>query len=294
MKILVTGRSGQLSDEFYHDRVKGISFTNIDITDQESIRNEILNRMPDFIINCAAMTNVPACEVNREKAWNVNAIGPKNIALAAAEIGARVIQISTDYVFSGYDVNQTKGYDENDAPTPINHYGYTKREGEIWVLRINPCNIVIRTSWLIGIHGHNGNFLSKLYSNRMDQIKERPYEVPRFNIVDDVYGAPTSAKKLKDFIYHLLHHENLNDVKGIYHFSAGTFTTWYKLATEFFSQLGMNARVTPISSKDLNEKIVVNRPRYSFLANNRMPEFNETWNDHLKTYMDDQNEGVFK
>lgn len=198
-KILITGCNGQLGralNQIYDgaylintDVAEGEGRKALDITDVDAVLKMVRDEKPDVIINCAAHTAVELCESQEDLAYRINAIGARNLSIAAAQVDAKLIQISTDYVFDG---NGTRPYREFDTPGSDSVYGKTKLEGERFVKEFAPKHFILRTAWL---YGDGKNFLKTML-----RLSETNQEV---KVVNDQFGNPTSAKELARLIHFL-------------------------------------------------------------------------------------------
>ena len=205
-KILVTGCNGQLgraiNQEYANDDVEiintdvaeGEGIISLDITDVNAVLSCVEQTKPDVIINCAAHTNVDACETQWDAAYKINAIGPRNLAIAAAKADIKLMHVSTDYVFPG---TSPKPLTEFDEPGPISAYGKTKYEGENFVKEFAPRHFILRTAWL---YGDGKNFVKTML-----KLSETHDEI---TVVKDQYGSPTSAAELAKMIHFLEPTEN--------------------------------------------------------------------------------------
>jgi dTDP-4-dehydrorhamnose reductase len=194
MKVLLTGAQGQLGQTLQAQRprdmvIASVDLPGLDITDRQDVLARVELEKPDIIVNCAAYTAVDHAESERELATSVNGDGPKNLAIAAREHGARLIHISTDFVFDGHT---SKPYLPDAPAHPLSVYGASKWRGEQWVRDILPDrSIILRTSWLYGEYG--GNFVSTM----LNLFEERD----RISVVDDQTGTPTWARSLVKAIF---------------------------------------------------------------------------------------------
>ncbi|MFQ8703939.1 MAG: dTDP-4-dehydrorhamnose reductase, partial [Eisenbergiella sp.] len=253
-KIIVTGCNGQLGravNEFYKNDPE-ISFVNtdvdeLDITDIDAVLKLVREVQPYAIINCAAFTAVDACETQYEKAFAINAIGPRNLAIAARETGAKLMHISTDYVFDG---KGTKPYVETDATAPASAYGSTKLAGEKFVEQFAEKYFILRTAWLYG-DGKN-------FAKTMLKLAET-HDVVR--VVNDQFGSPTSTVELAKAIAALLFTDNY----GIFHATCEGSCSWADFAAEIFRLAGKQTKVEGISTEEYGS--VTPRPLYSVLDN---------------------------
>jgi len=258
MRILLTGAAGQLGRQILaQDEIHTIapfSRQELDITDLALVRDAVRAHRPDLVMNAAAFNDVDRAEADPGAAYLVNAVGPRNLALAAAETGASVLHVSTDYVFDG---QQTSPYHEYDRPAPLSHYGRSKLAGEIAVREMNPRHFVVRTSWVYEPRGNN--FPKTLYALALKQ--------PEVKVVSDVKGSPTSAAHLARAILTLID----TGAFGTYHLAgAGEGASWFELATHFFRELGLKTVVLPVPSSDFPRPAP--RPRYSVLRTIQQPQ----------------------
>ena len=284
-KILVTGCNGQLgrairkeyaaSDvEFINtDVVEGEGVVSLDITDVDAVLKLVRAEIPDVIINCAAHTNVDKCEEQWDLAYKINAIGPRNLSIAATEADAKMIHVSTDYVFEG---NGTRPYTEFDAPNPVSAYGKTKLEGENFVKEFAKKHFILRTAWL---YGDGKNFVKTMLA-----LAENHDEL---NVVCDQVGTPTSAVELAKMIHYLEGTENY----GTFHATCEGDTNWADFAEAIFKRAGKNVKVNHVTSKQYKEMnpASANRPAYSILEDYMIKLTSDfvmaDWQDALDVYM---------
>ncbi len=285
-KILVTGCNGQLGraiQKEYGDTVQFIltdvaqqeGITNLDITDIDAVLKCVRETTPDVIINCAAHTNVDACEQQWDLAYRINAIGPRNLSIAATQVGAKMIHVSTDYVFEG---NGTRPYTEFDAPNPVSAYGKTKLEGEKFVQQFADKFFILRTAWL---YGDGKNFVKTML-----KLAETHDEI---SVVMDQVGSPTSAVELAKMIHFLEGTENY----GIFHATCEGDTNWADFTEEIFRRKGIKTKVNHVTSKQYKEMNPnsADRPAYSILENYMLKlttkEFAMAdWHDALQVYLE--------
>lgn len=284
-KILVTGCNGQLgrairkeyaaSDvEFINtDVVEEEGVVSLDITDVDAVLKLVRAEKPDVIINCAAHTNVDKCEEQWDLAYKINAIGPRNLSIAATEADAKMIHVSTDYVFEG---NGTRPYTEFDAPNPVSAYGKTKLEGENFVKEFAKKHFILRTAWL---YGDGKNFVKTMLA-----LAENHDEL---NVVCDQVGTPTSAVELAKMIHYLEGTENY----GTFHATCEGDTNWADFAEAIFKRAGKNVKVNHVTSKQYKEMnpASANRPAYSILEDYMIKLTSDfvmaDWQDALDVYM---------
>ncbi len=205
----------------------------LDITLKDKVSEVVSRHAPDIIVNCAAFTNVDKCETERETAFNVNATGPRYIAAAAKECGARVIHISTDFVFDG---TGDRPYVEDDQTNPLSEYGRTKLEGERNIQDFCNSFLIVRTSWLFGHKGIN-------FASKMLELAEHKKEL---SIVTDEIGSPTYTPDLAKALWTLIKQE----CEGIINVSNGDSCSRYEWAEYIFKTLGYNIKINPIKSSE--------------------------------------------
>ncbi len=288
MKIMITGCHGQLGNELRSILTSGkseigaapqgvlgaeilpVDIDSLDISNMVAVSEYVAQNKPDVIINCAAMTNVDGCESDYETAFKVNALGVKNLAVSAENIGAKLIHVSTDYVFAG---DGTKPYCEWDNVDPQSAYGASKALGEKYALSFCKRSFVVRTSWLYGYIGKN--FVKTV--RRV--IRERG----GITVVNDQRGNPTNAN---DLAHHLLKLA-LTEEYGIYHCTGEGECTWYDFAVKIAEYSDLGDTVKPCTSQEFPTP--TKRPAYSSLRNlalectigNEMRD----WQSALKEYI---------
>lgn len=274
-KILVTGCNGQLgraiNKEYETDDVELINtdVAELDITDVEQVISFVQEKKPDVIINCAAHTNVNACESQWDLAYKINAIGPRNLSIAATKIGAKLIHVSTDYVFDG---TANEPYTEFSPVAPLGAYGKTKLAGEEMVRQFADRFFIIRTAWL---YGDGKNFVRTMLA-----LGKEKGEV---GVVADQIGSPTSAKELAKMIHVLEPTENY----GLFHGTCEGFCSWADFAEKIFEYSGMNVKVNRLRTDEYPTP--AKRPAYSVLDNYMLRLTTDftfpAWEDALKEYL---------
>ena len=268
-RILVTGANGMLGqdicplleDEGYE--VIKTDVNNLDITNAEQVSNVLSTEKPNFVIHCAAYTNVDKAEEDIETARLINSKGTENLAKVCANIDATIVYVSTDYVFNGQG---TRPYLPIDKPEPLNNYGLTKFEGEEAVKKYCSKYFITRTSWLYGIHGKN-------FVETMISLADKP----ELKVVDDQVGCPTWTVELANGIIKLLKTKDF----GTYHVCGSGFTSWYGFAKEIFDRLGLNVNLKPCTTDEFPRP--AKRPAYSVMHNNGICR---PWEVALQDYLD--------
>lgn len=246
----------------------------LDITNVDQVLALVQQTKPDVIINCAAHTAVDLCEQQWDSAYKINAIGPRNLSIAASDIDAKLIHVSTDYVFDG---NGTRPYTEFDAPGPNSAYGKTKLEGEHFVEAFAQKYFILRTAWL---YGDGKNFVKTML--RLSESHDK------VTVVDDQVGNPTSATELARMIHFLEPTENY----GLFHATCEGSCSWADLAEETFRLAGKDTVVERVSTEEYCRRNPnqAPRPAYSILENYMLRLTSDfrmaDWKDALKEYMD--------
>lgn len=276
MEILVTGASGQLGHEAC--RVlsargigyRGVCSGQVDITDREAVRSCVADCRPDGVIHCAAYTAVDRAEEEPERCRAVNTEGTRNVALACREFRAKMLYLSTDYVFSGHGA---RAYRPEDPTGPLNVYGQTKRDGELEVQALLERFFIVRTSWLFG--GHGNNFVRTML--RLAQSRAA------VDVVCDQIGSPTYTADLAPLLCDMI----VTEKYGIYHATNEGFCSWAEFAQEIFRAAGKDTRVHPIPASGYPSKAV--RPVNSRLNKDKLVETGLSrlppWQDALGRYL---------
>lgn len=276
-KILITGSQGQLGralNDFYgHDQEVELINTDVaemNITNEEEVRAFVGKIRPDVIINCAAHTAVDLCETDQERAYAINALGPKYLSMAANDVDAVMVHISSDYVFNG---EKKEPYIEGDPFCPESVYGETKLAGEQFVGQIAKKYFVLRTAWL---YGEGKNFINAML--RQAEVKEE------VRVVGDQVGTPTSAKELVKVIHLLLGSEHY----GVYHATCEGHCSWAQFAEKIYQLCGKTTKVTYVTSEEYASP--AKRPAYSILENKKLKDnfsyFMADWQDALVEYLE--------
>ena len=286
-KIIITGSNGQLGRalrslcegdtgyELINTDFGVENMTDLDITDLDAVYGLCREVKPYAVINCAAHTNVDACEVQQDLAFKINAIGPRNLAIATAHTGAKLVHISTDYVFAG---DGTRPYTEFDPVAPKAMYGITKLCGENFVRQFAKDFFMIRTAWL---YGDGKNFVKTML--RLSETKDE------ISVVDDQIGSPTSAEELAKAILALLPTDNF----GLFHGTCEGMCSWADFAKKIFSLAGVSTKVNPVSSEEYKKMnpASADRPAYSVLDNYMLRLTGSyrfaDWEEAVTKYMND-------
>ncbi len=262
MIILVTGSNGQLGSEIrelapaYSDYL--FHFTDqdtLDVSDADKVLKYIKKNHIQAVINCAAFTSVDLAEDNKPAAMQANSIGAKNLAEASAKAGALLIHLSTDYVFEG---KMHRPYTENDTALPKTIYGKTKLEGEIEVIFNAKQALIIRTSWLYSSHGHNF----------VKTILKKAAEEKEIRVVYDQISSPTYAGDLATAILDIIPRVPKRLRAEVYNYSNEGVASWYDLAKAIVEIKGLDCRVVPILSKEIQTPAI--RPHYTLLHKGRI------------------------
>ncbi len=275
MKILITGSNGMLAnaikEELKNEELICTDVAELDITNSEKVNEFIKKTKPEYIINCAAYTAVDKAEENEEIAYKINAIGPKNLAIAANENNAILMHISTDYVFGG-DKPVEKDYKEDDEKNPQAVYGTTKLEGEKFIEENCSKYYIFRTAWL---YGEGRNFVRTMLelSKTKDEIK----------VVNDQHGSPTYAVDLANIIHQVI------DKKiefGVYNSTNIGYTTWYEFTKKIFEIKNVKCKIIPVTSEEFKSQ--AKRPKNSKMSKDKLLKSGisiPTYEDALKRYL---------
>jgi len=255
MKILITGSDGQLGRSLIaapgKHLVEAAGHGRLDITNLAGVRAAVTGLAPDIVINAAAYNDVDGAERHRDEAYRVNALGPRNLALATAAAGIPLVHVSTDYVFDG---TSTQPYQEYDQPRPLSAYAASKLAGEQAVKELNRCHYLVRTAWLF--HPAGKNFLNTMLSlSRRPQVK----------VVDDQLSSPTYAPHLAAAILTLIE----TQAYGVYHLAGLGGTSRFELTSLFFSMMRLKTEVLPVPHTEFPAIAV--RPSYSVLTTIQEP-----------------------
>lgn len=271
--ILVVGSKGMLGQELmglFGSAARGVDVGEIDITDLQSVQRVLVTLKPRVVVNAAAYTDVDGCETQAELALQVNGEGVAHLAMISKEIGAKLVQVSTDYVFDG---GKGSPYLEDDPPAPLSIYGESKLAGEMNA-KFNPDHLIVRTQWL---YGHAGK-------NFVETMLRLAGERSEVSVVDDQIGSPTWTYDLALAIKALIE----KGCSGTYHAANAGFVSWNGFAKEIFRLADLDVAVTAMSTAELNRPAA--RPLYSTLDCGRLVQDTglvpQPWQEALKRYLE--------
>jgi len=274
MRVTIFGATGLLGKallpHWEKDEVIGLGSSDADIRDATEVRAAIERTQPEWIVNAAAYTDVDGCESNQEEAFAVNCQGAVNIAASAKAGGARLISVSTDYVFDGQN---TEPYETTAPRAPRSVYGKSKAQAEEQIVEILPTACIVRTSWLFGVGG-------KCFPDTILKLAETR---PALDVVDDQRGSPTHAPDLAHAIVALCR----RSATGIVHVTNTGECSWFEFAREIVSAAGMNALIRPTTSDKFVRPAA--RPKYSVLSSSSREQYGIVmphWKDALRNYLD--------
>ena len=283
MKILVTGARGMLGRYLVGMLTNlstagnlGLEITatdreQLDITHPQETSRFIGDCKPEVVVNCAAFTNVDACETQISDAFAVNASGAKSVAMAGKQIGAKIVHISTDYVFDGAKMDS---YSETDKPNPLSVYGKSKLEGELAIQEIADNYAILRTAWLFG--PYRRNFVTA--------ILERGKKNREVSVVTDQYGSPTYTADLSQAVWNVIS----QDVRGLYHFTNTGRCSRYDWAKKIFELTGEQVSVLPVKTADYKRAAIVpqnsalNCAKYRLATGHKIRHWQEVLEEYLQ------------
>jgi len=274
MKILITGAKGQLGYDlkrtFKNHHLILTDIDNLDITSKKRVADFFVNKKPEFVIHAAAFTDVDGAENKKRICFKINQLGTRNVARAAEKIGATIVYISTDYVFSG---NKKTPYKETDRAYPLNIYGESKLAGEKEIKKICNQYYIIRTAWLYGKGGENFVHTMLRLGKRMSKLE----------VVNDQRGTPTYSNDLSRGIKRLIAKKpNF----GIYHLTNSGATTWYSFAKKIFTLKKIKIKLSPTESKKFVRP--AKRPKYSVLSKDKVRKLGikmRPWEKALSSFL---------
>jgi len=282
MKIAVIGANGQLGNDVVAaftakgDTVMPLTHEDIEVSDVDSVSRALRDARPDVIVNTSAMHHVENCEKEPQKALAINALGPRNLASVAEDLGATLMHVSTDYVFDGL---KNSPYVEEDAANPLNAYGISKLAGELFARRTTKKHFVIRSSGLYGktpCRAKGGlNFIELM----LKLAKERG----EVKVVDNEFVGPTATDELARQICAL----SRSDAYGLYHATSEGSCSWYEFAREIFAATGTTVKLIVAGPNEFPAKVP--RPKYSVLENKALKSHGlnifRTWQEELHNYL---------
>ena len=280
MRFILIGANGQLGTdlrEVLPPDTLGLDWPEFDVRRSDQVRDVLRRHRPDFVINCAAQTNVDLCEGEEGEAFTVNALGALNVARGAEEVGATALYVSTDYVF-GADTRRTEPYTEDDSPGPINVYGASKLAGEHLTAAYNARACVVRTCGLYGhagARGKGGNFV--------ETMLRLAAEGKPIRVVDDQKLSPTSTAACARRIHELCERR----VQGLVHVAARDACTWFDFARAIFEHQMIDVDLKPIRSSEY--PVRARRPSASALRSKRLNQIGVamygSWREMLHEYL---------
>ncbi len=282
MKVAVVGAEGQLGSDLCRQlasvELVPLTHAQIEVSDMGSVRQALVKHHPAVVINTAAFHRVDDCESSQDKAFLVNALGARNVAVVSQELGAKLVFVSTDYIFGGEGEPHAAPYTEFDIPVPLNLYGKSKLAGENLVQHLCSRHFIIRTSGLFGVAGSSGkggNFVETM----LRLAKERA----ELSVVNDQVFSPTYTDDLAKKIVQLIDTEYY----GVFHVTNSGACSWYEFTKEILKLAGLNTPVLPITSDQYPQK--ASRPRFSVLDNYqlRLLQMDDmrSWQEALEDYM---------
>ncbi len=282
MRVLVTGANGQLGTDLCkvlrNFELVPLTDKDIEISDIGSVKQAFSRHKPNIIINTAAYVRVDDCEDEHDKAFSVNALGARNVAGVAQELGAKLVHLSTDYVFGGEAEPRTIPYTEYDTPIPLSMYGKSKLAGENLARHFCLRHFIVRTSGLFGVAGSMGKG-----GNFIETMLRLSRERGELRVVNDQVSSPTYTLDLARKIAQLMVTEHY----GIFHITNKGACSWYEFTTEILKLAGIRTPVVPIASDQYPQK--ARRPRYSVLDNSHLRLLGmddmRSWQEALKDYL---------
>ena len=285
VRVMITGANGLLGTAlcrvFQNNEVIPLTHADIEITNLDSVKQALNNYQPGVVLNAAAFTNVDDCEADKDKAFQVNAIGARNLAVACQELNIKLVHFSTNYVFDGEADSHSIPFTEFDTPVPVNIYGKSKLAGEELVQQFCLKHFIVRTSGLFGIAGTSGKGI-----NFLDTMIRLSKERDELNVVNDQFLSFTYTIDLAEKIAELINTEYY----GIFHITNKGPCSWYEFAREILSLYGSKTPVNAITSDQYPQK--AKRPKFSVLDNYhlRLLKIDELrpWQEALRDCMVDK------
>lgn len=276
MRVLVTGVKGQLGHDVVLELEKrgmeaiGVDIDEMDVTDASEVDRVIKEAAPDAVIHCAAYTAVDAAEDNEATCRRVNADGPRNIAKVCRDLDIKMLQVSTDYVFSGQG---ERPWEPEDEKEPQSVYGQTKYEGELAVQELLEKYFIVRIAWVFGIHGQN-------FVKTMLRLAETH---DTLRVVNDQFGSPTYTHDLARLLVDMI----LTDKYGVYHATNEGNCSWYEFACAIFKEAGLSVNVIPVTTEEYGAR--AKRPANSRMNKDKLTQMGferlPAWQDALRRYL---------
>lgn len=276
MKILVTGAGGQLGYDVVNQLTLrgidnlGIDIAQCDLVNREQVCDTFSAYMPDAVIHCAAYTAVDRAEQDAERCYEVNVVATQNVARQCAQMGAKLLYISTDYVFSG---EGTVPFETGDLKAPLSVYGKTKYEGELAVMKATDRHFVVRISWAFGVNGQN--FVRTML--RLGAEREH------LTVVNDQVGSPTYTEDLAKLLCDMI----VTDKYGVYHATNEGYCSWYEFAEAIMREAGLPCAIDPVSTAEY--PTAARRPFNSRLSKKSLDDAGfsrlPSWQDALRAYV---------
>lgn len=276
MRVLVTGVKGQLGHDVVLELEKrgmeaiGVDVDEMDVTDASEVDRVIKEAAPDAVIHCAAYTAVDAAEDNEATCRRVNADGPRNIAKVCRDLDVKMLQVSTDYVFSGQG---ERPWEPEDEKEPQSVYGQTKYEGELAVQELLEKYFIVRIAWVFGIHGQN-------FVKTMLRLAETH---DTLRVVNDQFGSPTYTHDLARLLVDMI----LTDKYGVYHATNEGDCSWYEFACAIFKEAGLSVNVIPVTTEEYGAR--AKRPANSRMNKDKLTQMGferlPAWQDALRRYL---------
>lgn len=276
MRVLVTGVKGQLGHDVVLELEKrgmeaiGVDVDEMDVTDASEVDRVIKEAAPDAVIHCAAYTAVDAAEDNEATCRRVNADGPRNIAKVCRDLDVKMLQVSTDYVFSGQG---ERPWEPEDEKEPQSVYGQTKYEGELAVQELLEKYFIVRIAWVFGIHGQN-------FVKTMLRLAETH---DTLRVVNDQFGSPTYTHDLARLLVDMI----LTDKYGVYHATNEGDCSWYEFACAIFKEADLSVNVIPVTTEEYGAR--AKRPANSRMNKDKLTQMGferlPAWQDALRRYL---------
>lgn len=278
-RVAIIGANGQLGTElvkaFADSQVCPLTHADIEVTDLDSIARTLGELRPDVVVNTAAFHRVDDIELDPRRAFEVNALGVRNLALVCRELDAALVHFSTDYVFSG---DKGAPYGEDDLPGPVNAYGASKLAGEYLLRYLHPRHYLLRTTGLFGLAGSSGKG-----GNFVETMLRLQREGRRIRVVDDQVLSPTYCPDLARKVRELV----ATGAYGLYHVTSSGYCSWYEFARKIFELLDLEVDLTPQSSAEAGSR--ARRPAFSALRHDRLQALGMDdmlpWDEGLRRYL---------